>query len=678
MIVASLLLAAQAHAAFSPNAHLRWDVTGEQVAADCAAAKKRAESRLHSLAAVSPEGRSFDNTPGAFDEILAELDDETASDVFLKDVAVSSSTRQAAHECATLLEQFSVDVFTRDDLYRALRQYAAKKEKLAAESQRLLDKTLLDFKRNGLDLPEEKRYAAKKIKQRLAAASDEFARDIAEDKSSMLVTKEELDGLPDDFVARLPQKDGRYVVSVDYPDYFPFMENAKSAAARRRLDALFNNRAAKLNVPLLKEILSLREEAARLLGYKNHAAYRLEIRMAKNPETVDRFTSRLVKRLKPLGKKELAALVAAKDAEEGAKSDHVIDAWDWRYYDNQLRKKNYDVDEEKIKDYFPLDTVTAGLFNAYQTLLAVKFRKVDDASAWAPGVTLYQVEDAGSGEVLAYFFMDMFPREGKYKHFASFDIIGGRRLADGSYQKPVSAIVGNFPTPAAGKPSLLKHGEHGDVETYFHEFGHIMHQTLTKARFSRFAGSKTARDFVEAPSQMLENWVWDPAVLATLSGRYDDPSQKLPKELLERMIAARNHDVALKALRQLLFARTDFQYHTESGVDTTAVWAKNAKNVMMIPIDEGTHPEASFGHLMGYDAGYYGYMWSKVYAEDMFGKFKLEGLLNPALGRRYREEILEKGSSRDELESLEAFLGRAPNEDAFLKSIGLNQTPGGS
>ena len=199
-----------------------------------------------------------------------------------------------------------------------------------------------------------------------------------------------------------------------------------------------------------------------------------------------------------------------------------------------------------------------------------------------------------------------------------------------------------------------------------------MHQTLTTARYARFSGTNTARDFVEAPSQMLENWVWDPQVLSKLSGRYDDPAKKLPDDLLRRMIAAKNLDIGLKTLRQLLFARVDLEYHTRPDVDTTAVWAKTAEDVMLVPIDEGTHPEASFGHIVGgYDAGYYGYLWSKVYAEDMFGKFKTEGLLNPVIGRRYREEILEKGSSRDEMGSLRAFLGREPNEDAFLGSIGL-------
>ena len=319
-----------------------------------------------------------------------------------------------------------------------------------------------------------------------------------------------------------------------------------------------------------------------------------------------------------------------------------------------------------------MELVTEGMLAVYQKLLGLTFREIPKAATWHPDVKLYEVSDAASGESIAHFYMDLFPREGKYKHAAAFTLIQGRRLPDGTYQKPVSAMVANFNKPTKDKPSLIKHGEHEEVETYFHEFGHIMHQTLTKAKYGRFSGSNTARDFVEAPSQMLENWVWDPAVLDSLSGHYKDRNKKLPKELLEKMIAAKNMNVGLKSLRQMLFASVDQSYHTQGDIeDTTAVYRALQNKIARIPMSPGVHPEASFGHLMGYDSGYYGYMWSLVFAEDMFSRFKQEGVLNPAIGRRYRELILESGSARDEAQLLREFLGREPNEDAFLKSIGL-------
>lgn len=659
---------ASAAAPFTPAASLRWEPAPSELMEDCRAAKKRAESRLEEVARTPAGLRTFDNTPWALDRVGADLSDQTAADTFLKYVSVSSAVRDAGNECETLLGQFSVDMYAREDLYRALKEYAAKGEGLTGESKRLLEKELLDFKRSGLELPKAKRDEVTVLRKKLVELEATFGKNINEYKDYALFEASELDGLPEDFVARLERVDGKYKVGLDYPDYFPFMENSQNSAARQIMERKFNDRAALQNRPVLKEVLALRLKAARLLGYPTHAHFVLEDRMAKDPKTVAAFLARLRGKLKILGGDELAVLKSLKYAFEGKASDGEFHAWDWRFYDNQLKKAKYNVDAQKIKEYFPADLVTEQMLVVYQKLLGLKFRRIEDAATWHPDVKFYEITDAAGGEPIAYFYMDLFPREGKYKHAAAFSLITGRQLSDGRYQKPVSSIVANFNKPAKGVPSLLTHDE---VETFFHEFGHIMHQTLTKARYGRFAGSSTARDFVEAPSQMLENWVWDAEVLQSLSGHYQDRSKKLPKELLNKMLAAKNVNSGLINLRQLLFGSVDQAYHGTPPGDTTAVYARLSKDVAMIPMTPGTHPEASFGHLMGYDAGYYGYLWSKVYAEDMFSKFKAEGVLNPALGRRYRTEILERGSSRDEMDSLNAFLGREPNEDAFLESIGL-------
>ncbi|MDD5301698.1 MAG: Zn-dependent oligopeptidase [Elusimicrobia bacterium] len=666
-----LVLSSAASAAsvpFLPASTLRYEPTAVELMEDCRSAKKRAESALEGVASMPAGSRTFDNTPWALDRIGSDLSDNTASDTFLKYVSVSSSVRDAGNECETLLGQFSVDMYSREDLYRALKEYAAKGEALTGESKRLVDKELLDFKRSGLELPKDKRQEVTDLRKKLVELEATFGKNINEYKDFALFDKSELDGLPEDFVARLEKVDGKYKVGLDYPDYFPFMENSSNPAARRTMEAKFDDRAARLNLSVLKEVLALRLKAANLLGYPSHAAFILEDRMAKDPKTVAAFVARLRKKLKILGADELETLKALKFVFEGRASDGRFNAWDWRYYDNQLKKAKYSVDNQKIKEYFPADYVTEQMLGVYQKLLGLKFREVTDAGTWHPDVKLFEITDAAGGEPIAYFYLDLFPREGKYKHAAAFSMITGRALPDGRYQKPVSSMVANFNKSTKDRPSLLTHDE---VETFFHEFGHIMHQTLTKARYGRFAGSATARDFVEAPSQMLENWVWDREVLQSLSGHYLDHSKKLPNELLDRMLAAKNVNSGLVNLRQLLFGSVDQLYHGTPPSDTTKAYARLAKDISMIPMSEGTHPEASFGHLMGYDAGYYGYLWSKVYAEDMFSRFKAEGVLNSALGRRYRTEILERGSSRDEMESLKAFLGREPNENAFLESIGL-------
>ena len=673
-LLLSFLLSPSAQAAsFSPSPWLNYETTPETLAKHCGAAKERTVAGLKALAAMPAAYRTFSNTPQALEQILWGLNDETASDTFLKDVSLSSAVRQAASDCQVLLNKLIIDVFMGEDLYAAVKAYADKNEALEGEDKKLLKKQLLDFKRNGLMLHPDKRADLKKIKQEIVELEEKFHKNLGEVKASLLLSQDELEGLPEDYINRLEKENGRYRVTIDYPDYFPFMDNAKNADGRRRLEALFNNKAADANPPLLMQTLRLRREAARMLGYKTHADYILEERMGQTPQTVQSFIDNLVKKLQPFAQKELKTLVELKNRELGGKSDQVVHYWDWRYYDNQLVKARYQVDKEKIKDYFPMETVIDGMFTVYQKLLEVKFKLVRGAATWHPDVKLYEITDAGGGEPVAYFYMDMFPREGKYKHAAAFTLVKGRRLADGSYQKPVSAMVANFNKPSPGRPSLLKHGEHEEVETLFHEFGHIMHQTLTKAKHGRFSGSDTARDFVEAPSQMLENWVWSPEIIAMISGHYKDRSKKLPPELLEKMMAAKNVDVGLKSLRQLFFASLDMNYHAQSKIkDTAAVWAKLQGKISLIPMSPDTRPDAGFGHIMGgYDSGYYGYMWSNVYAQDMFSRFEAEGILNATLGKRYRKTILEPGSSKEEMDLLRDFLGREPNERAFLKSIGL-------
>lgn len=662
------LFSSAASAAFIPAPTLRYEPTAAELMEDCRSAKKRAESALEAVARMPASNRTFDNTPWALDQIASDLSDQTASDTFLKYVSISSVTRLAGNECETLLGQFSVDMYSREDLYRALKEYAAKGEALNGEPKRLLDKELLDFKRSGLELPKETRDEISGLRKKLVELEATFGKNINEYKDFALFDKSELEGLPEDFVARLERVDEKYKVGLDYPDYFPFMENSTNPAARKIMEGKFNDRATLQNLPVLKEVLALRLKAARLLGYPTHAHFILEDRMAKDPKTVAAFISRLRKKLKVLGRAELKTLNALKSDVEGRTSDGQFHAWDWRFYDNQLKKSKYSVDSQKIKEYFPADFVTEQMLSVYQKLLGLKFRRVMDAATWHPDVKLFEITDAAGGEPIAYFYLDLFPREGKYKHAAAFSMIVGRQLPDGRYQKPVSSMVANFNKSTKNRPSLLTHDE---VETFFHEFGHIMHQTLTRARFGRFAGSATARDFVEAPSQMLENWVWDEEVLQALSGHYLDHTKKLPPELLGKMLAAKNVNSGLVHLRQLLFGSVDQLYHGKPPSDTSAAYARLSADIAMIPTSPGTHPEASFGHLMGYDAGYYGYLWSKVYAEDMFSRFKADGVLNPVLGRRYRTEILEKGSSRDEMDSLKAFLGREPDETAFLESIGL-------
>jgi Zn-dependent oligopeptidase len=361
-------------------------------------------------------------------------------------------------------------------------------------------------------------------------------------------------------------------------------------------------------------------------------------------------------------------------ADEG---DDDLQLWDWRYYDTQLRRTEYGVDMHAVAAYFPLQQVLDGLLEITAEVFGLEYRPLTGVPVWHPDVRSYTIVDRATGEAVAVAHMDLHPREGKFSHAAAFDLVPGRRLVDGTYRTPVSAIVANFTKPTAGRPSLLLHDE---VVTLFHEFGHVLHQTLTRAATARFSGTNTERDFVEAPSQIMEHWCWRPEVL-TRFARHHETGEPIPTELVDQLVAARDLNVGVVNLRQAQFGILDMGFHgprrpedgttADGGRDLAAI-LRRAEAVALFDHVEGTFMPANFGHLLGgYDAGYYGYLWSKVYGDDMFSTFLAAGVTDPAVGRSYRAAILEKGGSVPATEMLEDFLGRAPNNEAFLAGLGI-------
>jgi thimet oligopeptidase len=647
---------------------LRFDHSPAAVTDLCTAEQKRLKDTLDAISKIPAAQANFANTVAKLESATTEFGNTINPVSFLKYVSAKEDVRTAADACETEVSQFYVDLFTRPDLYAAIKAAAAKGEALDADSDQLLKEYLIGFKRNGLELNEAGRKLYIEKKKALVKLEAEFGTNLNEYQDELIVTQAELDGLPESYVRGLKRTDdGKYKVGLSYPHYYPFMENAKNADARKRLEFKFNRRGGEKNRDLLRKAIQIRQELATLLGYKNHAEFVLERQMAKKPEEVtEKFLKPLIAKLQIKGEADRAEMLEAKRKELNDPTASEITAWDWRYYGNQIKKEKHQIDNQKVREYFPLDVVTKGMFEIYQTMLSVKFEPVSQAT-WFDGVQLYRIVDGD--RTVAYFFMDLFPREGKYGHAAAFTLVSGYLKSDGKYRAPVSSIVANFNPPADGQPSLL---EHSEVETLFHEFGHIMHQTLTKARFASFSGTNVNRDFVEAPSQMLENWVWEPQALAKMSGHYLDKSKSLPEELVQKMVKAKLHNSGVTYLRQASFATLDMEYHTLAPTDSTEVYARAMRDVMGIPIQEGTYPEASFGHLMGgYDAGYYGYLWSEVFAADMYTKFSQRGLLDPVTGSEYRTWILEKGGTLDPFKLITNFLGREPNNDAFLKSLGL-------
>ena len=646
----------------------RFDFTKEEVAKVASDSRKELDARLEEIVKVPAGKRTFDNTVKAFEAALSDFGDVITLPIFMSYVSKDAAVRDAAAALEEESSKYTVEIMTRRDLYNAVNEFAQTKPQLSDEEQFLLDRIMLGFKRNGLMLSEADLAKYKELKQQLVATELKFEKNIRDWKDQLEVTKEELEGLPEDFIAGLATTtDGKFVVTLNYPDYFPMMDNAKNDDVRRRLEFKFNNRCADTNVQLLEEGLRLRQQLAELLGYKNHAEYQLDDRMAKKPEAVTEFLDRLHGKLLPKAKAEMRDRLDLRAKEAGIRTTEPLMGWQWRYWNNQYSKMVLDIDKEAMKQYFPLETVMNGMLAIYAEVFDVVMEKAA-LPVWNEEVMSYVMKEK-NGEVIGYLFIDLFPRDGKYKHQACFGLVGGRELPGGVYQKPACAIVGNFNRPAAGQPSLLTHD---DVETMFHEFGHVTHNLFTKARYGMFSGTAVARDFVEVPSTILENWAWNKDVLERISGHWKNPSEKLPAAMIDRLIKSRTFDSGLVNVRQIFLTEFDMACHTTDLKNTTISYGRLQRRYMLTPKSVGTHPQASFGHLMGgYDAGYYGYLWARAISADIFTEFEKNGVFDGATGKKYRDLILAPGRTADQNVQVQAFLGRSFNEDALLRQFGL-------
>ena len=671
MVTALLLTATGAFSMadmFNKDGVLHFNYRAQDLVPAEAAARVKLEKDLAALIAIPQAERTFENTIMGYERAFDNYGNALGMSGFLSYVSTDKKFRDAANDLQMQISQYMVDVATRRDVYKAIREYTDTNPRLDPVQAKLVKEMLIGFKNSGMDLNDADLEKFKALNKEKAEYIIKFDKNIQEYKDPLAVTQEQLKGLGEDYIKKLSKTDdGKYLVTLDYPDYVPFMQNADDEQARKELEFKFNRRGGQENVELLEKTLTLRREIARLLGYKNHAELRLEDRMAKNPKTVMAFLKDLQKKLKPLGKKEDKEMIAYKNSKTG-KNSRTLYSWESGYWSNKFRKENLELDSEKIKEYFPSQVVIDGMLDLFGGVFGITFEPVD-IPVWHPDVKAFKIKDKASGELVAYFYMDLYPREGKYKHAACFGLVEGEEKQDGTYQNPFVAIVANLNKPSGDTPSLLKHSE---VETLFHEFGHVLHNALTKAKYSAFSGTSVSWDFVEAPSQMLERWAWDPQVLKKISKHYQT-GEALPDDLIKRMIAAKNFGAGGMYLRQDFFAQYDMTLHTaDTTPDTTKLYFELTKKIRGLPLTKGTIPQASFGHIMGgYDAGYYGYLWSEVIAEDFFGEFKKNGIFNPETGLKFRREILEKGGTLDEEKMVENFLGRPADNKPFLKSIGL-------
>jgi thimet oligopeptidase len=652
-----------------------WEQTPDAVEASMNNAIAKANGALDQIGAQDLGKVTFKSTVVALDDLGYQAANAANKATIIKETNTNPAMRTAAENAVKTYQEWAVGVDYREDVYKAIKAFADTHPKLTGEDEKLLKETMRDYRRAGLELPPDQRKEVEQLRKELSKLGTDFDTNIVNSTAPVMFANADLDGLPESFLASpgIRTGDDVYTVMANVTWQFNTVEeNAKSEATRKQLYVIRESLGKHKNVPVLNEMLALRNKIALRLGYKSWDDYQTEIKMAKTGTNAEKYINDLVAGSQPKFDSEVAELQKLKAADTNDPNARIM-VWDWRYYSNQRNKQKYDVDKEALRAFFPFQKVLDGMFNIYQNIFGLKFQKIAAPYKWIDDLQLYLVTDSGTGEPLGMFYLDMFPREGKFNHFAEFEIVGGKLLPDGKYQRPTVALLCNFPPANGDTPSLMTHQ---DVETLFHEFGHCLHTIVTRAKYGRFAGTHVPGDFVEAPSQMLQNWVWDKKVLDTFAADYKDPSKKIPAEIVKKMNDAKLANAGVFYRRQFAFASLDLALHDphpeDMPYDCVAISNPILEKVFL-PIDPSTTFVSYFGHLNGYDAGYYGYAWADAIAADMatvFEKAK-DGYLDKQAGMKLRREIYEVGDSREVNVSIEKFLGRKQSVQPFLKKIGI-------
>ena len=635
-----------------------------------------ANSKLDAIGRLKEDEVTFDNTIVALDDMAFDVSLVANRTYMLKETSESAKHRKKATEAIKKIDEWAVGLDYREDVYRAVKAFVDTQPELQGEDKRLLDQTLRDYRRAGLHLSKDDRNEVEKLRKELSSATTEFRTNITNAKKSVKFTKSELVGLPDAFLDQVKTAKDQYTLQANVTfHYLNILRSAKSEQTRIRFSAERLKLASEKNVPLLKKIIQLRALIANKLGYKTWADYRCEVKMAGDGKTASDFLMNLKRGLEPKWKAEMAEFTKIKRRETND-SDAVVNMWDIFYYENLYKKERFSVDAEQLRVFFPYEQTLQGMFRVYEEIFRLKIVEAKPQYKWNNQVTLHLVYDSLSGEPLGALYLDMFPRDGKFNHFAMFPLISGKKLSSGHYQRPTVALICNFPNPGKDKTSLLSHD---NVETLFHEFGHALHGILTQTKYTRFAGTSVPRDFVEAPSQMLENWIWDKSVLDSFAADYRDPSKKIPQSVLDKLQEAKKGTIARHYRRQLSYGLVDLGLHSLSvdeakTVDPVKLSHQITEDVYLKP-QENTSFVGYFGHLMGYDAGYYGYAWADAISADMATVFENapNRFYDKKAGMRLRKEIYEIGDSRDVNVSIEKFLGRTRSLEPFLKDLGINK-----
>ncbi|MDA0697342.1 MAG: Zn-dependent oligopeptidase [Proteobacteria bacterium] len=590
-----------------------------------------------------------------WDRIFASFEDFYGPIGLYSNVSPDEAVRKASDDCEIKISQFQTDILQNPKLYQQFKKLKASD----AIDTKFRDDILYDFEKTGIQLPAAKQKRLKAILDELTKIEQEYARNVRDNQEKLEFTPDELKGLPQSYIDGLKKNDeGNYLIGFEYPEYRPFMELADNDDARKRYQIAFTRRGGEKNLALLKQAMDLRYELAQLFGKANYAEWVLQKRMAKTPEAVNKFLADVHATVAPLEQKEVDTLRAFKAKTLNIPLEQAtIERWSEAYWSEKLRKAEYQVDQEQLRDYFPTQAAQDWLFAISSNLYGIEFKPVKVA-AWLDEVEYYDVTDAKTGKLLGGLYMDKFPREGKYGHAAVWGVYGGSTLTQ---RKPISALVTNFNRKGLNSDEL---------ETFVHEFGHALHGILSNTRYSSQSGTSVERDFVEAPSQMYEEWARRKETLSKVADYCKPACPRVDDALIAKLNAVHNYGRGLRYARQALYAQYDMALHGSDAlkVQPLDVWKKMESATALGYVPTTEFP-GQFGHIMGgYQVGYYGYMWSEVMALDMLSAFG-NNLNNPEVGQRYRQTILSQGSQKPAQALVEDFLGRKPDNKAFFDEI---------
>jgi len=639
------------------------DVTAADVTAYADSTKT--QILLEADAIRAREIPEFDNVIQPIDGIFRDLSKAGSNSFMLYWTSPDAGIRDAGLEAYKQLDSLRVDLMSDRGIFEQVKAVADTGQ-LAGVQKKLVSDLMLEMEHTGVSLGPEELEKFRKLTREINDLTSQYSNNMNSDDSVLVLDEKEALGLPENLISKYAREEGGFAIPVIAANRSPVLNNAAEEDTRRAFATLYANRAADQNLEILDQLVARRHEIAAVMGYPSFAAYDLTLKMARTPDNVWQFLNGLIEATAEKTAMDLVQLKEFRVKAAGVPVDQPMEPWNMSFYKNSILKEDYGVDHEKVREYLPLENALSGMMDLYQELLGLQFRAVENPSVWHEEVEMYEVYE--NDVLVGRFYLDLFPRPNKESWFYGVPLTPGN-LRTGGYEVPEAMMLGNFTRASDDLPSLISHSE---LSILFHEFGHIVNSMSFNGEFA-YQNSAPA-DFGEAMSQIFENWIWEYDVLRDFAIHYET-GEVLPEALFDQMHAARNVGSGISAQGSLANATYDLTLYNQQGPDnfipTDDIWRSVYDRLVVSKFIENTHPQAAWIHINTHPVYYYGYLWSEVYAQDMFTQFEENGLRDTVTGVRYRNLIMANGTQRPAEEAVEEFLGRPSNNEAYIRSLGL-------